>query len=393
MDFTVVSLSGSKYCWAIYFSKPTDEEIEKAYQQISALCYSKIQNLHGNAKVIIQRLETELSFMKKTNSAFYFLLLKEIADFSKQNGCPFYLVEIGSLIDYLLEISTLNPLTPHYHCPSCKYFVEAVGTTCDGFDLPDKICPECGAIMTPDGHDCSEYIYWTSMRGNIESPGFTIHITDAVLKKLLSHLGNRFSQVQAHRRTYNRIDIIRSWRCEMLKQLSESTGAQYSDIPMTDKTIWKLVADEILATNNYNANECKTFSKEFSLSDLIRLEGYIESKYADQKCIENLEKDCCYTLADELFQKLVENGLTKENAARFAKYETLGFARTDTAATLKKYHIPYAICGNMDKILYLDVKSSCIRRIQYDYYFAWYRFHNNEKYNDIKSQFDKQFDD
>ena len=51
-------------------------------------------------------------------------------------------------------ITEVNPLPPHYRCPHCHHLEWAdLNQYESGFDLPDKVCPECGKPMIGDGQN------------------------------------------------------------------------------------------------------------------------------------------------------------------------------------------------------------------------------------------------
>ena len=54
----------------------------------------------------------------------------------------------------MADITEVNALPPHYLCPHCHYFEWADAKKYkSGFDLPDKICPECGEKLVQNGQN------------------------------------------------------------------------------------------------------------------------------------------------------------------------------------------------------------------------------------------------
>ncbi len=66
----------------------------------------------------------------------------------------------SSFVATMMGITEVNSLPPHYRCKKCKCSIfedengNALGATYkSGFDLPDKMCPNCNIAMVKDGQD------------------------------------------------------------------------------------------------------------------------------------------------------------------------------------------------------------------------------------------------
>ena len=133
-------------------------KIENSAQQLKDLVYGKMTAIYGEnpPKLITERVETELhDILSRGYDVIYMSAQKLVAN-SLEHG---YLVgsrgSVGSsLVAYFSGITEVNSLPPHYICPQCKYtdFDSGAGFGC-GADMPDKVCPKCGAKLRKDGFD------------------------------------------------------------------------------------------------------------------------------------------------------------------------------------------------------------------------------------------------
>lgn len=133
-------------------------EIEGADEEVINLAWEKAHSLYGEdlPMIVEERIKRELDSITKHGFSVLYLIAHRLVRRSNEDG---YLVgsrgSVGSsLVAYLIGITEVNPLQPHYLCPRCSYskFI-ADGSAACGVDLEDEVCPVCGHIMRKDGFD------------------------------------------------------------------------------------------------------------------------------------------------------------------------------------------------------------------------------------------------
>lgn len=132
--------------------------IDGSDEKLRNTCFEKAHSIYGNPlpKIVEDRLNKELNSIISNGYAVLYIIAKDLVGKSNEDG---YLVgsrgSVGSsFAATMADITEVNPLSPHYVCPKCKYseFFEEdrLGA---GIDYPDKNCPKCGTPLRKDGHN------------------------------------------------------------------------------------------------------------------------------------------------------------------------------------------------------------------------------------------------
>ncbi|MGI6174902.1 MAG: PolC-type DNA polymerase III [Christensenellales bacterium] len=131
-------------------------KIEGAEQEVEEMSTARAHAVYGTPlpEIVQKRLDKELHSIITHGFAVLYLIAHKLVKKSLSDG---YLVgsrgSVGSsFVAWLMDITEVNPLEPHYVCPGCRYCDFDVQSAC-GIDLPDRDCPSCGTRLLKTGYD------------------------------------------------------------------------------------------------------------------------------------------------------------------------------------------------------------------------------------------------
>ena len=131
-------------------------KIENSVEDLKALVYGKLHRLYGETppELVQKRVDTEMHDIISCHYDVIYMSAQKLVQNSLEHG---YLVgsrgSVGSsIVAFMSGITEVNSYPPHYRCPQCKFMTFEVPADCAcGADLPDAVCPKCGAKLDKDG--------------------------------------------------------------------------------------------------------------------------------------------------------------------------------------------------------------------------------------------------
>ncbi|MDO5015655.1 MAG: PolC-type DNA polymerase III [Eubacteriales bacterium] len=174
-------------------------EVEHSADNLRRVAYENALRQYGRddklPEDIQSRLEQELSSVIDNGYAVMYDIARRMVTKSNEDG---YSVgsrgSVGSsVLATFLGISEVNPLPPHYICENCHYYeVDQSGKYGSGFDLPDKVCPECGHRLKRDGQDIP-FATFLGFSGN-KQPDIDLNFSGEYQPRAHAYLEEMFGQ-------------------------------------------------------------------------------------------------------------------------------------------------------------------------------------------------------
>lgn len=137
--------------------KLASPSIDGCEEKLTEIIYNNAYKRYGNPlpEIVRDRIEKELNSVITNGFSVQYYIAHLLVKKSNEDG---FIVgsrgSVGSsLIATMADITEVNPLVPHYLCPNCQhseFFTD--NEYANGFDLPEKKCPVCGAEMQRNGH-------------------------------------------------------------------------------------------------------------------------------------------------------------------------------------------------------------------------------------------------
>ena len=403
-------------------SKLFHAELPSAEKEVRSLCENRLHEKYGDdvPTPIRERLDDEYQKIESGDAWAHYLLAAKVAEkcnaLGQYHNCR---GSIGSMFTaYLLGITEVNPLPPHYYCPACKRveFVEKAEWE-DGFDLirfdTEKAkCPTCGATLIGDGHDIS-CEFFTGLNGE-KQPDINLNISPEIVEEIYSFLEEWLGPeetpeelrklAEEHRLTTPdvlaelglsdavRLTILSHDMFSELKRMEEYSEVPVKSIDFADIDIFNdFFNDSMLGLPFARENLQETYEAMFPVcfSDLVRISGLAHGMGTWQGNAEGLVGMVCDTtdviaFRDDVMRKLLKCGLERAEAYRIAEIvrmgKTLKELTKEDITKLKEAGVEDWYIDSMRKILYLFPKSHAVEYVINYLRMAWYKIYQPAAY-------------
>lgn len=327
MRFTIAKPADYMSFGDLFYTRPFYRGNREPIRQLAELCRQRADEEfpldadHPENRVIIRQIERELNMIENPDHAIKVLILKEIADLSREMGYQTTLlgVESGLIIMYLLGISGIHPRQYQYSTiPSDLYLAEA-------------------------SYHCKL--------------SFTLAIAEPIRGKIQRRLDQKLGNMRTLNHVYHKIGLP---DCDGLKEIgdaAEKTGIDYHRIDLEDPDLLKSVCDDI-CHNDLKVE--RYFAYPETSLDMARVFAYA---VCDSETKERFDSVKDYVFRDDIFKALKETDLHPQKVADLALNWSLGDEKIKDIELMKQHGVPEKVIGVYGELGNQWPAASCLARV------------------------------
>lgn len=200
--------------------------IDGEKDELKKKCFQKAHEIYGTPlpDFVSDRLHEELSIILENDYTVHYMIAERIVAFCRSKGYPTTpRGAVGaSFIAFLLGITDINPLAPHYLCPKCSY--AEISDKYSGAILPKRGCPVCNTVMHTDGHQIPFEVF-LGFCGD-RYPDIDINVSPAIQGDVTAYLKELFGKDRVFAvGTIGLLSEKTAWA--MLRKYCDETGVEF----------------------------------------------------------------------------------------------------------------------------------------------------------------------
>jgi len=209
-------------------------KVDGAREEFLQTTASRARDIYGEQlpEIVEKRLEKERQAILENKFENLYVVSSWLVKKSHRDG---YLVgsrgSVGSsFAAYLMDITEVNPLPPHYRCAGCNHaeFPEDCGDIV-GVDLPPQDCPECGEVMERDGYNIPFEVF-CGFEGD-KVPDIDLNFSGNYQEEMFKYVEEIFGKENI-------------FRAGTITTVSDRTAAGFVGKYMEERNLWGKMAEK-----------------------------------------------------------------------------------------------------------------------------------------------------
>lgn len=337
MRFVITSEGNNSTFGDLFFSLPTEEASAHGAELVEQLCRQEDLPTQAHA----DRLEEELQRMRESQTAYHFLLMKEIKELSP-GGIVLHSCASASIICKLLGLSAIDALCP---------------------DLVEN------HLSTP-----VEFIW--GLPGSGQLPILEAAIAPEIRTQIHHRLDRQYGRVDTNDDLFRQITLM-----DQYKPTLRNTAAQCTP-ELCLKVLHTIAQEEAECTQRHfdeRAIEKTEFHSRMNLAEemqamtfcdlptLIHLYAYGVGNFEDKRQVGRLQDPWFFTTREEFYAMLLTLGMPKEEALEMISrgVRSRGERRARFMERLIQYNAPQELIDNFSKTTNLWSAAACLSRIHF----------------------------